>query len=102
MMKAFSWNFSSVIYPREKFIFIVLAKMMIIIITAMIMRMPRIYALFEEISEFKKTYRKTYVCRISIQQSPYLMKMNTLPSKIAFCYFSIRKQIFCKSSFISI
>lgn len=61
MMKAFSWNFSSVIYPREKFIFIVLAKMMMIIITAMIMRMPRIYALFEEISEFKKTYRKTYV-----------------------------------------
>ena len=61
MMKAFSWNFSSVIYPRETFIFIVLAKMMIIIITAMIMRMPRIYALFEEISEFKKTYRKIYV-----------------------------------------
>lgn len=98
MMTAFSWNFSSLIYPREKFIFIVLAKMMIIIITSMIMRIPRIYALFEEISEFKKTYRKTYV----LQQSPYLVKMNTLPSKIAFCYFSIQKQIFCKTSFISI
>ena len=73
MMTAFSWNFSSLIYPREKFIFIVLAKMMIIIITSMIMRIPRIYALFEEISEFKKTYRKTYV----LQQSPYLVKMNT-------------------------
>ena len=98
MMTAFSWNYSSLIYPREKFIFIVLAKMMIIIITSMIMRIPRIYALFEEISEFKKTYRKTYV----LQQSPYLVKMNTLPSKITFCYFSIQKQIFCKTSFISI
>ena len=50
----------------------------------------------------KKRIEKLMFCRISIQQSPYLMKMNTLPSKIAFCYFSIRKQIFCKSSFISI
>ena len=64
--------------------------MKMIIITVVIMMMPHVCTLFEEIAEFKKTCRKPVLCRISIRQSPYLVKIDTLPSKIAF-FFSLFK-----------
>ena len=39
----------------------------------------------------KKRVEKPVLCRISIRQSPYLVKIDTLPSKIAFFFISLFK-----------